>query len=139
MGVVQDMFTYLEAEGIAGGSTEWDLQRRRLMDEPTEDQLVALTEDGGPEPEIAESEGIGDSALQDVGVLVTVQAAAWDGDGSLAKALEIHTALHGKRGITVGSKTYMRVKARTPEPVFLGFDDKGRPRHTIAFLLLSAA
>jgi hypothetical protein len=108
------------------------------MDEPAENQLVVVSEDGGPPPEIAETEGIGDSAFHDVGVHVLVRAVAWDSDASLDKAAEIFTALHGKRNIVVGSSTtYLRVRARTPEPLFLGFDEQGRPRHTIAFLLLA--
>ena len=136
MSVVSDLYTYLEAEGIAGGSTGWDLMRRRETDTPASDQLVVLSEDGGPEPEIAEASGIGDSALKDIGVQAMVRAGAWDGDASATKAQAIVTALHGEREITVGLTTYMRVRARTAEPVFVGFDALGRPRHTVAFLFL---
>ncbi len=141
MGVVSDVYTYLVDEGLAGGSTEWALTHRRKMTDVATgvgDQLVVLTEDGGASPEIAESAGIGDSALMDPQVLVTVRAGAWDGDASFDQAQAIHDALHGQRNITVGSKTYLRVRALTPEPVFSGFDDKGRPEHTISFALLSA-
>lgn len=137
MSVVDDLDSFLETQGIAGGSTTWTLLRRRVTDEPAEDQLVVLTEDGGLSPEISEDEGIGDSALADMGVLVTVRAGAWDGDASFDKAMEIFTALHGQLDVLLGSNTYMRVRARTAEPVFIGFDDQGRPRHTIAFLLLA--
>jgi len=140
MSAVNDVFSYLEAQGIAGGSTLWALLRRRETDEPdTEQQLVVVAEDGGPEPEIPATEGIGDSALYDVGVLITVRAAAWDGDASAAKAKEIFDALHGKRGVTVGATTYIRVRCRSTEPIFVGFDDRGRPHHTLALLLLKAA
>lgn len=137
MSAVNDVFTYLTAQGIAGGSTEWDLKRRRLMDAPATDQLVVLTEDGGRAPEIAETEGIGDSALQDVGVHVLVRAEAWDGDASAAKAQEVLDALHGRRDVQLDQTTYLRVRALTPEPVFLGFDEQGRPRHTVALRLLT--
>lgn len=136
MGAVSDVYTFLLAQGLAGGSTGWDLLRRRLMDSPTADQTVVVTEDGGNLPEIREDAGIGDSALQDAGVLVTVRAGAWDGDASLTKVLEIYQDLHGKRNIVLDTTTYLRVRARTPEPIFVGFDDQGRPRHTISFLLL---
>jgi hypothetical protein len=138
MGVVQDVFDYLEAQGITAGSTEWEMTRRREMDEPAEDQLVVLTEDGGPAPEMKASEGIGDSATHDPGVHVLVRAAQWQSDDSFAKALEIYEALHGLLDVTLvsGSDTYMRIRARTAGPIFIGFDAQGRPRHTIAFSLL---
>jgi hypothetical protein len=113
-----------------------------MADAPAENQLVVVTEDGGSEPEIsvpASPGGIGDSALHDIGVLVTVRAGPWDGDASAVKAQEIFDALHGQRSITLGSMPYMRVRARTPEPIFAGFDDNGKPRHTIAFMLLREA
>ena len=139
MGAVSDVHAYLVDQGIAGGSTEWALKKRRQMDSPVTAQLITITEDGGAPPEIDEIEGIGDSALHDVGVLISIRGNPWQGDANNTKAMEIFVALHGKRDITLDSNVYMRIRALTPEPVFLGFDDKGRPRHTIAFLLLSEA
>jgi len=136
VGAVSDVFTFLEAQGLAGGSTAWDLLRRRQMDAPTSNQLVVVSEDGGAAPEIAATSGIGDSALQDPAVQVFVRAGPWDGDAAAAKAQAIFDALHGQRNITVGAHAYLRVRAMTPEPVFLGFDDQGRPGHTISFALL---
>ena len=137
MSAVDDVYAYLEDQGLAGGSTDWDLLRRREMDDPVEDQLVIVSEDASQsDPEMFASSGIGDSAEFDIGVHVTVRGEAWNGDSSAAKALEIHTALHGLLDTEVGSTTYIRVRARTAEPVFVGFDDTGRPNHTIAFLLL---
>ncbi len=138
MDFVQDVYDYLEAEGITGGSTAWEVQRRRVQDEPVLNQVVVLTEDGGPPPELKAAEGIGDSALQDMGVHVLVRAAQWDSDASYAKADEIYEALHGLQNVVLGSSsmTYMRVKAQSI-PVFIGFDSQGRPRHTISFSLLS--
>lgn len=138
MGVVSDMSTYLEAQGLAGGSTGWDLIRRRVMDEPEDNQLVVLTEDGGAAPEISEAFGIGDSALKDPGVQVLVRGNPWDGDSSLAKAVEILDALHGLRDTLIGATTYLRVRSQTAEPVFVGFDERSRPQHTLSFLLLAS-
>lgn len=141
MTVVADVFTFLEDEGLAGGSTEWDLLRRRIADgKHVKDQLVVVSEDGGLTPEIATTQGIGDSALSDTGVLITVRSKAHDGDAGLAKGFEILRALHGRRNATLGDSgdaLYFRVKAMTPEPIFAGFDDENRPLHTIAFRLLS--
>jgi len=137
MSAVQDVYDFLLAQGLAGGSTEWGLVRRRIADSPQlANQAVVVTEDGGYPPEIPSSVGIGDSAMKDIGVQVLVRGEPWDGDGSLAKAVEIYDALHGKRRITLGSVEYLRVVAQTPEPVFLGFDETGRPRHTTSYLLL---
>ena len=144
MGAVADVGTYLTAQGLVGGLTGWDLIRRRIMDTPVKDTVVVLMEDGGPPPEYKpvggdaeDAFGIGDAALKDVGVHVLVRAQEWDSDASLAKAQAIFDALHGRRGITLGSTMYLRIAAMTPEPIFTGYDEQGRPRHTIAFRLLS--
>lgn len=131
MSTVSDLFTYLESEGIAGGVTSWGLVRRRMHDD--QDQLVALTEDGGPMPEIGATEGIGDSAVTDPSVLVSVRGAPWDGDAAQAKAEEVMEALHGLLGVTLGSTRYDRIAANTAAPVFAGFDKNGRPLCTISF------
>ena len=113
-----------------------------MGDPPTfADQAVVVAEDGGPSGEIHTASGMGDSAIQDRGVMVMVRAAAWDGDASRTKAAAILAALHGLRNVQLvsGGTLYYRVRAMTPEAVFAGFDDTGRPRHTIAFRLLTAA
>jgi len=138
---VDDVFTFIGAGGspLAGGNSGWSLVRRKMGDDPIEDQVVVVAEDGGVLPEIKANSGIGDAAVKDPGVLVTVRAAQWDGDASKAKAAAILAALHGQRNVTLGSTVYYRVRALTPEPIFAGFDDTGRPRHTVAFRLLTAA
>lgn len=137
MGVVDDVYAYLETEALAGGVTAWGLVRRRESDSPHPDQLVIVTEDGGPPPEIGAASGIGDAAMKDVGVQVMVRAGPWDSDASRAKAQAILDALHSLRATEIGSVTYTRVRALAPEPVFLGFSTDGRPRHTVSFRLLS--
>lgn len=139
MPAVDDVLTYLESQGLAGGATGWTVLRRRLMDSPAPDQLIVVSEDGGSPPEIAVSSGLGEDALSDPGVLVTVRAGAWDGDASRAKAQAIHSALHGIRSTALvsGGTVYLGIRAMTPEPVFVGFDSQGRPLHTIAFRLLT--
>jgi len=101
------------------------------------DAAVVVGEDGGAQPEIAAPAGIGDSAMGDAGVLVTVRAAQWKSNDSFAKAAEILVALHGLLDVMVGSTQYLRVVALTSEPVFAGFDEQGRPLHTVAFRLLA--
>ena len=137
MGAVADVFDFITAQGFAGGSSGWDLLERRMMDKPATDQLVVVGEDGGGLPEIPDDVGIGDSAYKDIGVLLTVRANAWKGTVGFTKAQDIFDAMHGKHNLVMGSTTYLRVRARTPEPVFAGFDERGRPRHTLALLLLT--
>lgn len=142
MSAVDDVFTFISAQAapaLVGGATGWDIIRRKMGDTPIKDQVVVVAEDGGPTPEIKTSAGIGQAAVQDPGVIVSVRAKQWDGDASRAKAAAILAILHGLRNTAIGSTTYYRVRALTPEPVFTGFDDSGRPRHTIAFRLLAAA
>lgn len=140
MSAVDDVYAYIESQGLANGATGWLLVRRRLVDQPNAPaQTVVVAEDGGNEPEMGAPLGIGDAATSDVGVLVTVRAGAWDGDSGAAKASAILAALHGLRNVVLGgegSTTYFRVKALMPEPVFAGFDAQGRPMHTVALRLL---
>lgn len=137
---VDDVYQYLLAQGAFGGVTGWDGLKRRMMDSPAKDQCVVIQEDGGEVSEMAVAEGLGSAALSNPGVLVTVRAAQWDSDASLAKANEIKALLHSQRDVTLvaGGSVYFGIRAMTPEPIFAGYDDVGRPLHTIAFRLLTA-
>ena len=140
MGVVADVQTYLEAQGIIGGVTGWKSLRRAIVDGPGDlpsdfDQMVSIREDGGFAAEVKAAQGIGDAAIGRPAVLVTVRAKKADGDASGAKAQEIFSALNSLIG-TIGDGSYLVVNARTSEPVFVGFDERGRPLHTIGFVLM---
>jgi hypothetical protein len=138
MAAIDDVFEYIKAQAIAGGNTGWNLLRRRITD-TTSDQLVVVAEDGGPEPEIPTAGGIGDSAQEDPAVMVTVRAKAWDGDASRDKADDVLLALHGKFDIVLAPPNgdrYLRIRAQTPAPIFAGYDEQGRPLHTISFRML---
>lgn len=137
---VNDVFDYLVAQNLGGGSTQWSIVRRKLMDAPALDQLIVVSEDGGT-VETPAAAGIGSAPLADKGVLITVRAKADDSDVSFQKANAILVALHGLRGVELvsGGVLYFGIRAMTPEPVFAGFDDRGRPLHTIAFRLLTDA
>lgn len=142
MPAVDDVFAFLANQNIAGGATGWSLLRRKIMDGTgVNDQLVVVSEDGGSTPEIHAASGMGDSALADPGVIVTVRAKKDESDASLTKANEVLAALHGRLSQTLVSSgtVYFRVRAQTAEPVFAGYDDQGRPMHTIAFRLLKLA
>lgn len=134
MGVVDDVQTRLEDQGLIGGSTDWASFRRRLSDDS--DRQVVITEDGGPSPEFPAASGLGSSAVADPGVQVLVRGLPWDSDASQAKAEAIRADLHGLVDITINGTRYIRIRALTPEPIFVGFDDNGRPQHTIAFRLM---
>ena len=134
MGVVSDVQTYLESQNLIGGSTGWDSVRRRMHD--NQDQVVAISEDGGPAPEQPASSGVGSAALGDPGVQVMVRGTRWNSDATYDKAEAIRADLHGQRDTTLDATTYYRVRSMTPEPIFLGFDENGRPMHSIAFRLM---
>lgn len=138
MAAVDDVVNYLEAQGLAGGTTGWSLLRRRIMDEPAADKLVVVGEDGGGVPEIKASAGLGSDALEDPAVMVTVRGEPLDSDASLAKADAILGALHGLRSVTLtsGGDIYLGIRAQASEPIFAGYDEKRRPIHTISFRLL---
>lgn len=138
MSVVADVFEFLEDSGVTGGSTGWTLLRRRMND-AVGDQVIVLTEDGGMAPEIGRSSGIGDSAMRDLGVQIMVRAGPWDGDASQEMAEDIFGLLHGLTCVEMGSTEYVRVAAQTAGPIFAGFDEKGRPLHTIAFRCMTRA
>jgi len=131
MSVVADVQEYLAALDIVDGSSEWPSVRRRVHD--NSNQLVVITEDGGPAAETPADAGIGLAAFGFPQVQCRVRGEPWDGDSSHAKAEEIRDALHGLQGPVMGSTQYIMVTALTSGPVFLGFDDKGRPEHTISF------
>jgi hypothetical protein len=136
MGAVADVQSYLETQGIIGGSTGWVSSRRRLHDgDGSLDKIVVVTEDGGGTPEFKASSGLGDAAIKRPAVQVMVRGEEWDSDASLAKAQAIFTALHSVTG-TIGAGSYLGVHARTSEPIFAGFDERGRPLHTISFVLV---
>jgi hypothetical protein len=130
---------HLQAQSpeIIDGTSGWASVRRRVND-ALGDQLVVITEDGGFEPETPSPTGIGDSALKEPAVQVRVRAGPWDGDAAVAKAQEIFDVLHGLLRTEMGYGFYMRVKAQTAGPVFIGFDTKNRPEVTVSFRAVQA-
>jgi hypothetical protein len=130
MSLVDDVQSYLTAQGIAGGSTPWPCFRRYMPDDTA--QCVVVTEDGGFEPEFPTDSGIGDSAEEEPAVQVRVRGARRDGDGPFGKMREIKEALHGKRFVTMGSNVYRRVRAQSGI-LFIGQDEKERPEFTLSF------
>lgn len=140
MPAVDDVFTYLLSQNLAGGATNWSLIRRKIMDAPATDQLVVVSEDGGT-VEMPVASGLGSAPLASKGVMITVRAALDESDVSFQKANAILVALHGLRAVELvsGGSLYFSIRALTPEPVFAGFDSRGRPLHTVAFRLLTDA
>lgn len=138
MGIVSDFQTYLQSlsPDVIDGDSGWPSVRRRVHD--GSDRLVVFSEDGGFDPETPSEEGIGDSAMMEPAVQVRVRAEAWNGDAASAKAREIFGIFHGLMRVTMGDQYYIRIKAQTPEPLFMGFDGNGRPEMTISFRALRA-
>lgn len=137
MGVVSDVRSHLVSEGLVEGSTGWTCTRRRVHD--ATDQLVVITEDGGAPPTgVHAASGVGSAVLEDPAAQVLVRGAAWDADASYDKAEAIREELDGASG-SVGSGSYHRIIAQTSEPLFVGYDESGRPQHTISFRFLTDA
>jgi len=138
VGLVDDVQAYLQSQDVIDGSTEWPSVRRNMSDN-LPDQLVVFAEDGGFEPETPAPQGsMGDAALAEPAVQVRVRGEPWDGDSAEAKAAEIYDALHGLLRTDMGSQHYLRVKAQTSSPVFIGYDERGRPEFTQSFRALRA-
>lgn len=133
MSAVDDVQSRLQAQGLVDGG-DWTSTRRRMHDNA--EKVVVISEDGGPTPEFPASQGLGSAAEEDVGVQIMVRGEPWDGDQSEARAEAIREDLHGLKGVSLNGTAYRRVRAMTGEPVFAGFDDQGRPTHTVAFRLL---
>ena len=133
MAAIDDVQAYLIEQGVIGGSTDWPTTLRRSHDGTP--RLVVLRGDAGPQPELPAETGIGDSAIGDPGVHVTVRGAPDEAPEAEAKAREIIDHLHGLFAVEMGSTEYMRVTALTPEPVDVGVDDRARPIFTVAFRL----
>ena len=138
MSLLMDLSAYLVAQTLAGGSTGWNLVRRRIVDEPDADQLIVLNEDGGS-TEVPAVRGVGDAAMHDIGVQCLVRGPVGDSDASLTRAELLREHFHGKLNLTMNGHVYLRAMARTPEPLFIGFDERSRPQHTISFLFLTHA
>lgn len=134
MGAVQDLQTRFQNQSLMDGSTGWTSVRRRIHDDAG-DQIVVLTEDGGPTPEVSRASGMGDKALKSPAVQVLVRGNPWDGDGSESKAQALYDDVHGLNSTAINGTTYLSVRARTPHPIFAGYDDNGRPQHTISFVM----
>lgn len=137
MGVVSDVQAYLGAEGLVDGTTAWPSVRRRLHDEAG-DRLVVLTEDGGVTGGRDAPSGLGSDALARPGFQVLVRGAPWDSDSALEQAIALRGALDSVIDRELAEQHYLTIRARTPEPVFTGFDDQGRPQFTTSFLALTS-
>lgn len=139
MGAVNDVRLYLIAQEIIEADTEYSGSMREFHDNT--DKLVVISEDGGDPPDMPATAGLGSAPFAFAGVLVTVRAVAAASNESYSKADEILRALHGLRAVQLvgGGVLYYGIRAMTPEPVFAGFDERGRPLHTVAFRLLTDA
>lgn len=128
--VLADVQDYLRDLDLIDGTTDWLSVRRRAHDE--EDQLVILTEDGGPVPEIFAPVGIGAASMAFSNVQVRVRGIPHDGDGPRAKLAEIFGVLDSALGVEMGVTRYELVRATASEPAAF-MDDKARWNFTQVF------
>lgn len=137
MSIVDDFQSYLAAQGIVDGGTGWPSSRRFMHDGSA--QLVVISEDGGDPPGVFKAGAVGDAEIRRPALQFMVRGAEGDGDGSRSKAQEIFDLLQDETGVTIGGADYLLITARTPQPIFTGFDDKNRPIHTVSFRCAVAA
>lgn len=130
---VADVQTYLAAQSLVDGGTGVTSRRHRMTDTP--DHQLVITADGGGTPEIWAASGIGDQARQTDGVQIMCRSDPGDGDQAYDVMADVYEALHGLLDTTLGSTTYIGVRARTGGPIPLGFDDKGRALFSCSYLL----
>jgi hypothetical protein len=130
---VRDLQAYLMAEGLIDGSSGWPSSRSGAHDDS--ERLVVFAPDGGSSPEIPAVSGIGDTAMQDPAVHVTVRGAVGERDEAEEAMEALRFAAHGKTSTSMGSILYFRVAARS-EPVMY-FDDRNRPNFTVSFRMMS--
>lgn len=128
MSAVSDLQDFLLAEGLVNdaGQGAWPTFRRRVTD-ASGDQLVVLTEDGGPQPPVG-------SAEETLQVQVLVRGRPNDGDSVEAKIAAIYDAVHGQTGVVMGETRYIGVVALSAQPAAFS-DDKGRWNMTISFAM----
>lgn len=128
-----DVYTHIASQNLAGGATGWGLSRRNVIPEPH--ALVVVSEDGGLPAEVHQDEGVGDAAQMSPVVQIRTRGEPQRSDAPADKALAIRDELVGARRMFNGTP-YMRVTALTPEPVYIGLDEKARPEFTISFRCL---
>lgn len=137
MGVVDDVVTRMQAQSLVDGATGWTSSKRKMHD--GSNQLVVVTEDGGPPPELHASQGIGSEALKQPAVQILVRGEPNKGNDTYTKARAIFDDLNHLLDVTINSTTYLSILSRTSEPVFTGFDDNERPIISMSFLMLTSA
>lgn len=129
--LVNDLQTYLQAQGLVDGDTEWVSTRHQPHD--GQDRLVTIAADGGPSPEVGASQGLGSAAARTPGVQVRCRAEAGNGDAAETKAREILDQLAGRTGVTMDETYYWGIEAVTSDPLPVGADDNNRPEFSISF------
>ncbi|MFP3947153.1 MAG: minor capsid protein [Longimicrobiales bacterium] len=129
--LVSDLQTYLAAQGIVDGDTDWVSTRHQPHDGQA--RLVTIAVDGGPAPEVGTSQGLGSAAARNPGVQVRCRGRAGKGDEAEAKAREILDHLHGRTGVTMDGTRYWGIEAVTSDPIEVGADDNNRPEFSISF------
>lgn len=100
MSLVKDFGWYLVEQGIAGGSTGWELGHESLVQSP--DQYIALYE-----PSSAVDTG---TTMERRRFQVLVRSARWDADGGSSKANEIMQVLH-RNGLNINETFYTGIIA----------------------------
>jgi hypothetical protein len=119
MALLENLATYLTAQGYVGGATGWSYSIGRVLAEP--DQLVTLSRFAGRFPDPG-------TGLERPGVQIRVRAA--DYATAEAKALALLRGLQLRPPGTITGVRYMHAEAG---PIPLGEDENGRPEFSVNF------
>lgn len=92
-----EVANYLEAQGVAGGDTDWKLTRGFMPSAP--DQVLAVFPAGGQQPE-------GKYDLRHPNVQLRIRGAVDEQTPAMAKLREAEDLLKAARGVTIGQGRY---------------------------------
>jgi hypothetical protein len=124
---------HLIAEGVAGGSTGWAIQKSFLA--PGPDKVVAIFETTGEEPGIPKAQG--EQAYDKPTFQVRVRGVALGYEEARKKIQECFVALHANEPMaTSGEPAFVYLYAIHSGPLPLGLDSNNRPSLTWNFVAM---
>ena len=130
MAIEDDMLSILRTAGLIDGDTGWTGRAEWMP--PTGDKIVLVSGYGGSMP--SASTGPGRVGWDEPSVQIRVRGPVNDLAAAKDKLAAIDAALRPTSDAafpqTVGDVTYLWVKARQSEPLFLGKDGNDRPEYT---------
>lgn len=129
--LIDDVLDYLVAQGVIEGATGWTRAAGYLP--PSPNQVIAVFETGGIEPEIAPV-GSDEVEYDYPGFQVFGRGAVFGYEALRNKMGEVFRTLHDSTlSPGVGTPAYVQVQAVQSGPLALGYDENDRPLLTWNF------